>query len=127
MQGAWATWCMPVVIASSLVTPLALCVVAYYVTQIIGFGALAVVDSILLALVRPLIACVDLAAAIMTATTRRSVATLAYLTDALDRRANWVATFSEPALAMLANALHRGYAGKKRCPTRATVCHATVC
>ena len=61
---------------------------------------------------------VKLAAAIVTATTRRSVATLAYLADALDRRANWVATLSEPALAVLVNALHRRYARKKRCPTR---------
>ena len=50
---------------------------------------------------------VKLAAAIVTATTRRSVATLAYLADALDRRANWVATLSEPALAVLVNATSR--------------------
>ena len=66
--------------------PLALCVIAYHVTQIIGFGALAVahcvtqaigfgalavVDSILLALVRPLVVCIDLATPFVTATTRQ--------------------------------------------------------
>ena len=133
MQGAWATWCLPVVIASLLVMPLALCViayhvtqiigfgalaVAYYVTQAIGFGALAVVDSILLALVRPLVACIDLTTSIVTATTRNLVATLACLVDTLDRRANWVTKLSEPALTALVNALHRGYVRKKRRPIR---------
>ena len=129
---AWATWCLPVVITSLLVVPLALCVIAYHVTQIIGFGALAmaysvtqtigfgalaVVDSILLVLVRPLIACVDLAASIVTATTRRLVATLACLVNTLDRRSNWMTKLSGPALTALANALLRGYVGKKRRPT----------
>ena len=137
IQGAWATWCLPVVITSSLVVPLALCVIAYHVTQIIGFGALAVahcatqaigfgalavVDSILLALVRPLLVCIDLAASIVTATTRHLVATLACLVDTLDRRANLVTGLSEHALTTLVYALHRGYAGpkkltKKRRPT----------
>ena len=98
--------------------PLALCVIAYHVTQIIGFGALAVVDSILLALVRPLIACVDLAASIETATTRRLVAALACLVDTFDRRANRVTKLSGPALTALADALHRGYVGNKRRPIR---------
>ena len=133
IQGAWATWCLPVVITSLLVVPLALCVIAYHVTRIIGFGALAVahcvtqtigfgalavVDSILLALVRPLVVCIDLATPFVTATTRHLVATLARLVDTLDRRANWVTKLSEPALITLVNALHRAYVGtKKRRPT----------
>ena len=132
IQGAWATWCLPVVITSLLVVPLALCVIAYHVTQIIGicamavahyvtqavgFGALAVVDSILLVLVRPLVACINLTASIVTATTCHLVATLACLVDTLDRRANLVTGLSEHALTTLVNALHRGHIEKKRHPT----------
>ena len=74
------------------------------------------VDSILLALVRPLLVCIDLAASTVTATTRRLVATLACLVNTLDRCANWMTKLSGPALTALANALHRGYVGKKRRP-----------
>ena len=115
IQCARVTWLLSCLsFAVPLASLLGLWAIACYVTQILRFVGLAVVDSISLALIRPLIACVDLVAATVTATTRRSVGTLSCLTSALDRRANWVATLSEPALAVLVNALHRGYVGKKR-------------
>ena len=75
-QCARVTWLLSCLgFAVSLALLLGPCAIAYYVTQIIGFVALAVVDSTSLALIRPLIACIDLVAATVTATTRRSVAT----------------------------------------------------
>ena len=108
IQCARVTWllsCLSFAVPLALASLLGLWAIACY--QIIRFVGLAVVDSISLALIRPLIACVDLVAATVTATTRRSVGTLSCLTSALDHGANWVATLSEPALAVLVNALQR--------------------
>jgi hypothetical protein len=70
-QCARVTWLLSCLgFAVSLALLLGPCAIAYYVTQIIGFVALAVVDSTSLALIRPLIACIDLVAATVTATTR---------------------------------------------------------
>ena len=115
IQCARVTWllsCLSFAVPLALASLLGLWAIACY--QIIRFVGLAVVDSISLALIRPLIACVDLVAATVTAITRHSVATLSCLIGALDRRANWVFALSEPALAVLVNALHLGYVGKKR-------------
>ena len=113
IQCARVTWLLSCLsFAVPLASLLGLWAIACY--QIIRFVGLAVVDSISLALIRPLIACVDLVAATVTAITRHSVATLSCLIGALDRRANWVVALSEPALAVLVNALHLGYVGKKR-------------
>ncbi|MBM4098126.1 MAG: DDE-type integrase/transposase/recombinase, partial [Planctomycetes bacterium] len=57
---------------------------------------------------------ITLAGTITTAAARRLSATLAGLASALDR---WAA-LHDPATAELTSALHRGWVGKKRCPTR---------
>jgi len=85
-----------------------------FITQIIGFVALAVVDSVTMLPIQFLIECITLAGTITTAAARRLSATLAGLAGALDR---WAA-LHDPATAELTSALHRGWVGKKRCPTR---------
>jgi hypothetical protein len=85
-----------------------------FITQIIGFVALAVVDSVTMLPIQLLIECITLAGTITTAAARRLSATLAGLASALDR---WAA-LHDPATAELTSALHRGWVGKKRCPTR---------
>jgi hypothetical protein len=85
-----------------------------FVTQLVGFVALAVVDSVTMLPIHLLVECITLAGTIATATTRRLAATLACLAGALGR---WAA-LHDPATAELTSALHRGWVGKKRCPTR---------
>jgi hypothetical protein len=85
-----------------------------FVTQLVGFVALAVVDSATMLPIHLLVECITLAGTIATATTRRLAATLACLAGALGR---WAA-LHDPATAELTSALHRGWVGKKRCPTR---------
>jgi hypothetical protein len=83
-----------------------------FITQIIGFVALAVVDSVTMLPIQLLIECITLAGTITTAAARRLSATLAGLASALDR---WAA-LHDPATAELTSTLHRGWVGQ-RCPS----------
>ena len=103
-------------VATTLAALIGMVLFTSLVTQIVGFIALAVVDSVTTPLIWLLIECITLAGTIAIAITRRLAATLACLASALD---HWAA-LRDPAIAELAGALRRGWVGKKRSPTRAS-------